>query len=230
MRRIKRLHGTDFTFPAPESANADGVVAYGGVVTAGSLSAAYRRGIFPWPVGPRFPMLWFSPAHRFVLELDALRVSRSLRKVIRRGTFEVRFDTAFKTVMDECAVARRSGGGTWIDQRIRLGFAALHEEGPIDGVSAHSVETWQSGRLVGGLYGVAVGGVFSGESMFYRVPDASKVAFATLVGHMRERGFNLLDCQVRTEHLASAGAAEVTRDAFLRRLRAARDMDCRISP
>lgn len=224
------LHGDDVQFPDPAQANEDGVVAVGGLVTPRSLRRAYRRGIFPWPMDAKLPILWFCPEDRFVLELDALHVSRSLRKRLRSGIFEVRFDTAFEAVMRGCAARRRRERGTWIDGRMLPGYVALHLSGRIDGVSAHSVETWRDGRLVGGLYGVAAGGVFCGESMFALEPDASKVALVALVERMRERGFALLDCQVYTEHLAGLGAVNIDRTIYLERLAAVVDSPCVLAP
>lgn len=190
-----------------------------------SLRRAYRQGVFPWPISRRYPVLWFCPPERFVLELDALHISRSLRKTLRRRDFEIRWDSAFAGVVEGCAAPRTDESGTWIDERISSAFVQLHHSERRDGVAAHSVEAWQDGRLVGGLYGIAVGGLFCGESMFQRASDASKVALVALVERMRERGYDLLDCQVHTDHLARLGAREMPRDAFLDRLRAARDAD-----
>jgi leucyl/phenylalanyl-tRNA--protein transferase len=225
---IAWLLGEDFVFPPTEQANADGLLALGGLVTPTTLRRAYRSGIFPWPVDPRFPVLWFCPPQRFVLELDALKVSRSLRKSIRNRGYEVRWDTRFSEVLQACAEPRGDDGGTWIDHRIIPGFEQLHSGPRVDGVSAHSIEVWREDKLVGGLYGIAAGGVVSGESMFFREPDASKVALVALVDRMRERGFSLLDCQVHTPHLERLGAVEIPRDRFLERLAAAVDDDCQL--
>ncbi len=176
----------------------------------GTLLAAYRHGIFPMPgESPRDPMMWFSPVKRGVLPLDGLRVSRSLRRSSRE--FEIRIDTSFDEVVASCADPRRPHG--WIDKRIRRAYGDLHELG-----WAHSVEAWQSDRLVGGLYGVAIGGLFAGESMFHRVRDASKVALAALVSRLREAGSTdqrILDVQWRTDHLASLGVTEIARNDYL---------------
>jgi len=193
----------------------DDLVAMGADVDPGTLLAAYRHGIFPMPgEGPRDPMLWFSPVQRGILPLDGLRVSRSLRRSIR--DFEIRIDTAFAEVVDACADPRRPHG--WIDRRIKEAYGTLHDLG-----WAHSVEAWRDGRLVGGLYGVTIGGLFAGESMFHRERDASKVALVALVGALREGspdevGARLLDVQWSTPHLASLGVVEVPRRDYLRRL------------
>jgi leucyl/phenylalanyl-tRNA--protein transferase len=174
------------------------------------------------------PMLWFNPDPRFVIELSGLHVSRSLRKVLRQQRFEIRFDSAFSRVVAACAAPRSDESGTWIDHRIAPAFVALHEMGGLDGVRAHSVEAWREGVLVGGLYGIAVGGVFSGESMFMRESNASKVALVALVERMIARGFTLLDCQVYTEHFESMGGIEVARAEYLSHLEAVVDHDCRL--
>ncbi|TQL66206.1 leucyl/phenylalanyl-tRNA--protein transferase [Nocardioides albertanoniae] len=191
----------------------DDLVGMGADVAPGTLLAAYRHGIFPMPGESwRDPMMWFSPVERGVLPLDELRVSRSLRRSAR--DFEIRFDTRFEEVMASCADPRRPHG--WIDKRIRKAYGELHGLG-----WAHSVEAWQDDRLVGGLYGVAIGGLFAGESMFHRVRDASKVALVGLVSALREAGSTdqrILDVQWRTDHLASLGVVEVARNDYLDRL------------
>ncbi|HJK98760.1 MAG TPA: leucyl/phenylalanyl-tRNA--protein transferase [Polyangiaceae bacterium LLY-WYZ-14_1] len=212
------LLGDELAFPPPESASAEGVVAVGGNITPQRLLLAYGQGIFPWPV-ERLPLLWFSPDPRFVLFPQEVRVPRSLRRSIRRGTYRVVADQAFDQVITACAEVPRPGqDGTWITDELLDGYVALHELG-----YAHSIEAWDadSGRLVGGLYGVSLGRAFFGESMFARAPDASKVAFVTLVGNLAARGFHFIDCQVETDHLARFGARNVPRDAFLAGLRAA---------
>jgi leucyl/phenylalanyl-tRNA--protein transferase len=157
------------------------------------------------------PLLWFSPDPRFVLPLAAVHVARSLRKSMRRGAFAVRADTAFAEVIRGCAAQPRPGqGGTWITAEMIAGYTALHAEG-----IAHSIEAWQGDRLAGGLYGISLGGVFFGESMYAEVPDASKVAFATLLANLIHWGFELVDCQAYTAHLASFGAVEWRRPRFL---------------
>lgn len=210
-----------WSFADPESydgadgdggADGDDMVAIGADLEPGTLLAAYRQGLFPMPAGgPRDPMAWFCPVHRGVLPLDGLRVSRSLRRACR--DVELRVDTAFEDVVVACGDPRRPGG--WIDERIQRAYLRLHDLG-----WAHSVEAWRDGRLVGGLYGVAIGGLFAGESMFHRERDASKVALVGLVEMLRADGAadRLLDVQWLTPHLASLGAVEVARPAYLRAL------------
>lgn len=194
-------------------AELDDLVGMGADVAPGTLLAAYRHGIFPMPgESQRDPMMWFSPVRRGVLPLDGLVVSRSLRRSVR--DFEIRIDTSFDQVVASCADPRRPHG--WIDKRIRRAYGNLHELG-----WAHSVEAWQDDRLVGGLYGVAIGGLFAGESMFHRVRDASKVALVGLVSALREAGSidqRILDVQWRTDHLASLGVVEMGRNDYLDRL------------
>jgi leucyl/phenylalanyl-tRNA---protein transferase len=205
-----------FFFPPVSWASPDGVIAIGGRPDPETLKRAYSRGIFPWP-HPGVPLLWFCPDPRFVLVPDQARIARSLRKEMRRGTFEVRADTAFAEVIRGCATSPRANHeGTWITREIVAGYTALHQEG-----LAHSVEAWQDSRLVGGLYGVSLGAVFFGESMYAEVPNASKVAFATLLANLRLWGFPLVDCQSYTEHLASFGAVEWPRARFLAALKKA---------
>lgn len=203
-------------FPPPEGASEEGVVAVGGDARPERLLLAYSQGIFPWPHRD-LPLLWFSPDPRFVLELDRVHVPRSLRKRIRGEPFEVRFDTNFEGVIRACAAVPRPGqDGTWITQELVAGYGALAERG-----IAHSVESYRDGELVGGLYGVALGTAFCGESMFSRADDASKIALVTLAGHLKHWGFRFLDCQVRTEHLARFGAEDWPRRRYLAALRRA---------
>jgi leucyl/phenylalanyl-tRNA---protein transferase len=203
-------------FPPASLASPDGVVAVGGHPDAETLKAAYSQGIFPWP-HEGVPLLWFSPDPRFVLVPEEAHVSRSLRREMRRGTFGVRADTAFLEVIRGCSARPRPGqDGTWITPEMIAGYTALHAEG-----IAHSIEAWRGGRLVGGLYGISLGGVFFGESMFALEPNASKVAFATLLVHLIRWGFALVDCQAYTDHLASFGAVEVRRSRFLAALKRA---------
>lgn len=187
----------------------DGLLAVGGDLSEPRLLAAYRRGIFPW-YNEDQPILWWSPDPRAVLFPDKLIVSKSLRKTIRKQVFDVKFDTVFAQVMQECAAPRRSQNGTWISDEIRQAYYRLHKLG-----YAHSIECWQDGRLVGGLYGIALGQMFFGESMFSRVTDASKVAFAYLVRHLQARGFAVIDCQVSSAHLTSLGACNIERSKFV---------------
>jgi len=196
----------------------DDLVAIGADLAPGTLVAAYRRGLFPMPSGaPGGPPYWFCPVERGILPLDGLRVSRSLRR--SRARFELRVNTAFAAVVDACADPRREGA--WIDRDIRAAYLALHELG-----WAHSVETWRDGRLVGGLYGVAVGGLFAGESMFHHETDASKVALVGLVELLDDEyvGRRLLDVQWQTPHLASLGVVTVPRASYLSALATARDL------
>jgi leucyl/phenylalanyl-tRNA--protein transferase len=190
----------------------DGLLALGGDLSVERLLLAYRSGIFPW-FGPRQPILWWSPDPRLVLFPESLRVSRSLGKVLRSGRFEVTMDTAFSQVIEQCAARRPGQAGTWITGEMRAAYQALHAAG-----HAHSVECWQDGALAGGLYGVSIGRVFFGESMFARVNDASKVAFVHLVRQLRAWQFPVIDCQVHTRHLESLGATGIARAEFIRLL------------
>ena len=207
----------------PVDEDADDLVGAGADLEPGTLLAAYRQGLFPMPDGPSrrrrrpAPMLWWSPVERGVLPLDGLVVSRSLRQAVRRT--EIRVDTAFTEVLDACADPSREGA--WIDDGIRAAYQRLHELG-----WAHSVESWRGGELVGGLYGVTVGGLFAGESMFHRATDASKVALVALVDLLRDEHADrrLLDVQWRTDHLASLGVVSVPRPTYLQLLRVARDL------
>lgn len=205
----------DTPFPPLEFAleQPNGLLAVGGDLSPERLLNAYRRGIFPW-YSDGDPILWWSPDPRMVLLPAELRVTRSLDKVLRNRPYEVRFDTAFSDVMGACAEPRPGQPGTWITADIRAAYERLHALG-----HAHSIETWIDGRLAGGLYGVAIGRMFYGESMFARERDASKIAFVHLVRHLAARGFGMIDCQMHTEHLASLGAREIPRDDFLLHLR-----------
>ncbi len=201
-------------FPAVERAlrNPSGLLAAGGDLSPERLLAAYREGIFPWFSGDE-PILWWSPDPRMVLYVAELKVSRSLAKSVRNRGYEVRIDTAFDAVLEGCAGPRADGAGTWLGEEMRAAYGRLHRAG-----RAHSFETWRDGELVGGLYGVALGRMFFGESMFSRATDASKVALVALAGELGRRGFPLVDCQVRTPLLASLGAREIPRRSFLREL------------
>lgn len=203
--------GPDDPFPPLSTAarRPNGLLAAGGGLAPARLLDAYRRGIFPW-FDRGDPVLWWSPDPRMVLFLDELHVARSLARRIRKGGFEVRADTAFSEVMRGCAEPRPDQAGTWIVPEMLRAYRALHEMG-----FAHSVETWIDGRLAGGLYGVSIGRMFFGESMFTRVTDASKIALVALVRHLRRWGFELIDCQMKTAHLASFGAREIPRAEFM---------------
>lgn len=200
-------------FPPVEDADEDGILAVGGDLSPQRLVEAYRRGIFPW-YSEGLPILWHCPDPRFVLEPKKMHVPKSLRKVMRRGTYEVRLDTAFEAVIDGCAKTRRPGQrGTWITRDMRKAYVRLHQLG-----LAHSAEAWLGDELMGGLYGVSLGAVFYGESMFARGDDASKVAFVTLVEWAQSWGVELIDCQQQTEHLARFGAEPWPRSKFVAEL------------
>jgi leucyl/phenylalanyl-tRNA--protein transferase len=197
--------------PDPERAleHPNGLLAAGGALTPEWLLHAYRRGIFPWYSRGQ-PILWWSPDPRCVLRPADFRLTRSLAKSVRNRGYETRLDADFAGVLDGCAAPREDDAGTWIVPAMRRAYLELHRLG-----HAHSVETWLEGRLVGGLYGVRIGGVFYGESMFARERDASKVAMARLVEESLAGGVELIDCQLPTAHLASLGAVTVGRRAFL---------------
>lgn len=209
----------DLVFPHPQTATADGLVAIGGDLSVERLLVAYRSGIFPWPVFADDLMTWFSPDPRAILELENLHISRSLAKKIRRKVFDVRFNTAFIEVITQCAAPTPDRPSTWITDDIMDAYIRLHEAG-----YAHSVECWQGEKLVGGLYGISIGGFFAGESMFSRCNDASKVAVVYLVQRLIDRGYYLLDIQQATTHMVSLGAEEIPRPQFLERLRQATEM------
>ncbi|MCH9681555.1 MAG: leucyl/phenylalanyl-tRNA--protein transferase [Deltaproteobacteria bacterium] len=203
-------------FPDTAQATADGLLAVGGDLSPERLLLAYRSGIFPWYSDDR-PILWWCPSPRLILLPENLHVGRSLRKTQRRAPYRLSLDEAFPDVIRACAKAARPGQfGTWITEDMQQAYIELHRRGV-----AHSVEAWDGDTLVGGLYGLALGGVFFGESMFARSPDASKLAFATLVEQLRTWGFTLVDCQVVTDHLLRFGAHEVELPEFLERLQRA---------
>lgn len=215
----------EIRFPLPEDANEEGIVAVGGDLCPQRLLAAYQQGIFPWPARG-YPLLWFSPDPRFALDPTRVHVSRSLRREIRRSDLRVTADRAFAEVIRACAaVPRPHQHGTWITHELQQGYLGLHELG-----YAHSIEAWRGDELVGGLYGVALGKTFAGESMFASEADASKVAFTTLLGHLVQWGVRIVDCQVHTEHLARFGATMWPRERFLREWRAAVDEPTRRAP
>jgi leucyl/phenylalanyl-tRNA--protein transferase len=201
-------------FPAPDSAlvEPNGLLAAGADLSPERLLTAYRHGVFPW-FGPGEPILWWTPNPRMVLFPDEFKRSRSLRKRLRQRDCEVWVDTAFEVVMRACAEPRPGQCGSWIVEDMVQAYLRLHALG-----YAHSVETWRDGELIGGLYGVAIGRIFYGESMFARATDASKVAFAHLVAQLRRWGFGLIDCQMETAHLASLGARPILRQEFMNRL------------
>ncbi len=186
----------------------NGLLAIGGDLSPQRLLNAYRHGIYPW-FDAKQPILWWSPNPRSVLYPSELKISRSLNKTIRNKGFEIRFNSVFDKVINACSEARQYSDGTWIDQRIKDSYLTLHRLG-----HAHCAETWLDGELVGGLYGVAIGRVFYGESMFYHERDASKVAFISLVKALQQWGFAMIDCQMTTAHLLSLGAKEIRRQQF----------------
>ncbi len=203
----------EMIFPPPRLARQDGLLAVGGDLCLERLLLAYRTGIFPW-FSPEEPILWWSPDPRLVLFPEELQVSRRLDRFLRKNTFHTTMDEAFEQVMTACAdVRKKTDQGTWIGKDMIRSYGALHANG-----YAHSVEVRQQGRLVGGLYGVALGKCFFGESMFSRVDNASKVALVKLVRHLSAAGFQMIDCQVTTSHLMRFGAREIPRADFLRRL------------
>ena len=216
-------------FPPLHTATDFGLLAVGGRLTPERVLRAYRRGIFPWPIveGRDELLAWFSPDPRAVLELDALYISRRLARRLRSGQFQLTCDQCFPAVMAGCAAPRdgdevedEDESETWITADMMRVYGALHEQG-----HAHSVEAWQAGQLVGGIYGIGLGGVFAGESMFHRVRDASKVALVALVAHLRARGYTLFDIQQATPHSVSMGATEIRRSRFVSRLLVAAALD-----
>ena len=200
-------------FPPPVLAREDGLLAVGGDLSVPRLLLAYQHGIFPW-YSPGEPILWWSPDPRLVLFPEEFHLARRLARTIRQQLFRVTFDTDFKRVIRACAETRRKEGeGTWLDEEMIEAYGKLHGLG-----YAHSVECWQGGELAGGLYGVALGGAFFGESMFSLVPDSSKVALAGLVDRLKGWDFELIDCQVGTGHLQRLGAREISGEEFSHRL------------
>jgi leucyl/phenylalanyl-tRNA--protein transferase len=223
--------GRDDPFPPLESAlrHPNGLLAAGADLSPERLLAAYRQGIFPW-YSEGEPLLWWSPDPRMVLAPSELKISRSLAKTLRNRDHEIRFDSAFAAVMRGCATRGADtagtvadGIGTWITAEMCAAYQRLHELG-----YAHSVETWIDGELAGGLYGVAVGRMFYGESMFTRVRDASKIAMVHLARHLERHGYGMIDCQMHTPHLASLGAQAIARSTFSLRLREL--VDCAVEP
>lgn len=206
--------GPEPIFPPLERAliQPNGLLAAGGDLSVDRLLAAYRRGIFPW-FSAGEPLLWWSPDPRMVLFPAEIHLSHSLRKRLKKADYEVRCDTAFADVVAACAAPREDGGGTWITREMQAAYLRLHQFG-----YAHSVETWIDGTLTGGLYGVAIGRAFFGESMFARSTDASKIALAHLARYLMVREFGVIDCQMNTDHLAFMGAREISREAFARAL------------
>jgi leucyl/phenylalanyl-tRNA--protein transferase len=209
---LPQLNKHSLSFPDPRDANEDGIVAWGGDLNPSRLLRAYQNGIFPW-YSNQDPILWWSTDPRLIMELDDFKLSRSLKKNIKK--FNYKFDSNFTKVMHYCATVQRKGqSGSWINKELIESFEILHGMG-----IAHSVESYnKEGELVGGLYGLVIGRVFCGESMFAHKNDASKTAYAILIRHLKEWGYDFIDCQVPTEHLKSLGAKEVAREYFLMRL------------
>jgi leucyl/phenylalanyl-tRNA--protein transferase len=215
----------ELRFPPPEAADPSGLLAVGGDLSPKRLLLAYKMGIFPW-YEAGLPILWHSPDPRMVLRPSEFRLSRSLRRQLRNSAFEIRLDTAFSTVIRACASKKRpEGDGTWITDEMMDGYDRLFELG-----YAHSAEAWLDDQLVGGLYGVSLGGCFFGESMFAYESNASKIAFATLVGQLVKWDFNLIDCQVHTDHLERFGATAWQRSDFLAALETSLDRETRRGP
>lgn len=199
------------------------IIAFGDDLSTATLRDAYRHGIFPWPHDD-YPLPWFSPRRRTVLFFDELHAGRSLRKEQRRSPFTFTIDRAFPDVIRACAeTPRPDAEGTWIEERIIRAYTRLHEAG-----DAHSIEVWNGDALAGGVYGVDAGGVFTGESMFHRQSNASKLALLFLVDHLRQRGATFLDCQVTTPHMTALGAREIPRGRFLDMLEAAQKSGIRL--
>lgn len=209
--------GKEPAFPNPEEADESGLLAYGGDLSPERLLAAYAQGIFPWPHGEEWPLLWFSPDPRTVLLPHRYHLGAGLRKLMRRQAFDLRFDTAFDEVIASCAAAKRKENtGTWISAEMIAAYRRLHRLG-----YAHSVETWQNKALVGGLYGVSLGAAFFGESMFTRCDNASKVAMITLLEHLHRWGFHFVDCQMHSALVGRLGAVQWDRATFLSALKKA---------
>lgn len=205
------LSENEISFPNPALANSDGIVAIGGDLSVERLILAYRIGLFPW-FNPNDPILWWSPDPRFVLFPEELKVSKSMRPYFNQQKFKVTFDQCFEKVIRSCKTHKRKGQdfGTWISEDMVQGYCRLHKQG-----YAHSVEVWQEDELIGGLYGVAIGKIFYGESMFSKVSNASKVGFITLVRKLQQLDYWLIDCQQKTAHLERLGGRPIPRKRFL---------------
>ncbi len=210
---ILPLSSYSLTFPNPREADDEGLLAYGGDLSVDRVLSAYANGIFPW-YNEDDPILWWSPNPRFVLDVDDLHISKSLKKTIKKDIFEIRFDTCFTQVMIECASASRPDQeGTWIQPEMIEVYSELHSLG-----WAHSFEAFYDGKLVGGGYGIAIGNIFCGESMFSKKSDASKVAFTALVNRLKKNGFKMIDSQIHTPYLESFGAKHISRDNYINKL------------
>jgi leucyl/phenylalanyl-tRNA--protein transferase len=201
-------------FPPAEEADSDGIIGFGGELTPEWLLDAYQQGIFPWPMGKRdLPTPWFSPDPRAIIDFEKFHLPRRLARICRSGRFEICFDRDFSAVIRGCATGPGRKGGTWITSKMIAAYTAMHELG-----HAHSIEAWQDGQLAGGIYGIAIAGLFAAESMFYRVPEASKVALVKLVEHLQSRDYELLDIQQLTPNTERFGAIEISRKEYLERL------------
>lgn len=215
MIQIPFLHPKKLWFPPPESAlhDPDGLLAGGGDLSTSRLLEAYKHGIFPWYQDGQ-PILWWSPSIRAILKPEDLHISRSLKKTLNSNRFIVTADTAFSSVIQACAAPRAYASGTWITEEMQTAYITLHALG-----HAHSIEVWKENKLVGGLYGLAIGSCYFGESMFSLETDSSKVAFVSLINYLDGRKFQLIDCQMMTPHLESLGASPLPRAAYLSKLR-----------
>jgi leucyl/phenylalanyl-tRNA--protein transferase len=202
--------GEDPVFPPAEYADPDGILAVGGDLSPERLIEAYSRGIFPW-YSSETPIIWWSPDPRFVIYPEDVKISKSMRQILKRKIFEIKFDTSFREVITACSGKRKHEKGTWITSEMIEAYVALHKMG-----IAHSIESWNEGKLAGGLYGVSLGGIFFGESMFSRMSNASKAAFIVLSDNLLRLGFDLIDSQVHTDHMESLGAVEMDREIFLK--------------
>jgi leucyl/phenylalanyl-tRNA--protein transferase len=213
-RRVALILPKSKFFPPAELAEPEGVVLFGGRLSSDWLLDAYAHGIFPWPIFDGTDIVvWWSPDPRAIFELDAFRATRRLMRTCRSGRFEVTCDRDFRGVIEGCGTAQDRAHSTWLTPKMIEAYCRLHAAG-----HAHSVEVWHQGELVGGTYGVTLGGLYAGESMFYRMRDASKVALVYLIEHLRARGYVLFDIQQRTEHTARLGAREISRAEYLARL------------
>ena len=207
------LLSNNLVFPPVNLANEDGILAIGGDLSVDRLLLAYKSGIFPW-YNPGEPIIWYSPDPRMVLFPKDLKISKSMRQVIKKGEFKITYNKNFKEVISNCkTIERNDQGGTWITDEMQQAYIELHKKG-----IAKSVEVWRENELVGGLYGVDLGTIFCGESMFSKVSNTSKLAFIYLVQKLQKENYKLIDCQVYNNHLASVGAEEISREAFLKYL------------
>ena len=211
----------DFTFPDVKNSTPEGLLAVGGDLSPERLLSAYKQGVFPW-FSEDQPILWWSLDPRAVIPLDGFYIGATLSKVLKRETFETRINTEFEKVMRACSVRPDGTDSGWITKEMISAYTKLHQLG-----YAHSIESWRNGKLVGGVYGIAIGGLFAGESMFYKEANASKVALVALVEQMKKSGLTLFDCQMVTEITKKMGAIEISREEYLKRLRHALSQNCK---